>query len=57
MSKKQYVFLVVTLFILLAINVVGICSFTQKNKDNNTKGDLINIKKIKTFKKNLPLKT
>lgn len=45
MSKKQYVFLVVTLFILLTINVVGICSFTQKDKDNNTKEDLINIKK------------
>ncbi len=51
MSKKQYVFLVVTLFILLAINIVGICSFTQKNKDNNTKGDLINIKKDQDIQK------
>ena len=45
MSKKQYVFLVVTLFILLTINVVGIYSFVQKGKDNNTKDDLLNIKK------------
>ena len=51
MSKKQYVFLVVTLFILLAINIVGICSFTQKDKNNNTKGDLINIKKDQDVQK------
>ena len=51
MSKKQYVFLVVTLFILLAINIVGICSFTQKDKNNNTKGDLINIKKDQDIQK------
>lgn len=51
MSKKQYVFLVVTLFILLAINVVGIYSFTQKDKNNNTKGDLINIKKDQNIQK------
>ena len=41
MSKKQYVFLLITLFILIAINIFGVYSLIQNDKQNNINNDSI----------------